>query len=110
MLKKFILFISLIIFSSLASLLFAEIIPIKKPIQTKEEEEKKLLVDVLKPLPKPTEKKEIKKKEEQSEKKVVLKKEYFQGIILPKKKPLIAGSKITVTEINQNITAKKISQ
>ena len=107
MLKKFILFISLIIFSSLASLLFAEIIPIKKPIQTKEEEEKKLLVDVLKPLPKPIEKKEIKKKEEQSEKKVVLKKEYFQGIILPKKKPLIAGSKITETVDKSKYYSKK---
>ena len=93
MLKKLIFFISLIVFFNLAHLSTAEIIPLKKPIQTKEEEKKKLLVDVLKPLPKPVEKKEIKKKEKQVEKKVVLKKEIAQGIILPKKKPLIAGSK-----------------
>ena len=93
MLKKLIFFISLIVFFNLAHLSTAEIIPLKKPIQTKEEVKKKLLVDVLKPLPKPVEKKEIKKKEKQVEKKVVLKKEIAQGIILPKKKPLIAGSK-----------------
>jgi len=93
MLKKLIFFISLIVFFNLAHLSIAEIIPLKKPIQTKEEEKKKLLVDVLKPLAKPVEKKEIKKKEKQVEKKVVLKKEIAQGIILPKKKPLIAGSK-----------------
>ena len=93
MLKKLIFLISLIVFFNLAHLSTAEIIPLKKPIQTKEEEKKKLLVDVLKPLPKPVEKKEIKKKEKQVEKKVVLKKEIAQGIILPKKKPLIAGSK-----------------
>ena len=93
MLKKLIFFINLIIFINLTSLLYAEIIPLRKPSQTKEEEEKKLLVDVLKPLPKPIEKKEIKKKEEQIEKKIVSKKEKNKSIILPKKKPLIAGSK-----------------
>lgn len=93
MLKKLIFFISLIVFFNLAHLSTAEIIPLKKPIQTKEEEKKKLLVDVLKPLPKPVKKKEIKKKEEQVEKKIVLKKKIAQGIILPKKKPLIARSK-----------------
>ena len=85
------------IFVNLTFLLYAEIIPLKKPIQTKEEEEKKLLFDILKPLPKPIEKKEIKKKEEQVEKKIVSKKKSAQGIILPKKKPLIAGSKTTDT-------------
>jgi len=93
MLKKLIFFINLIIFINLTSLLYAEIIPLRKPSQTKEEEEKKLLVDVLKPLPKPIEKKEIQKKEEQIEKKIVSKNENDKSIILPKKKPLIAGSK-----------------
>ena len=93
MLKKLIFFINLIIFINLTSLLYAEIIPLKKPSQTKEQEEKKLLVDVLKPLPKPIEKKEIQKKEEQIEKKIVSKNENDKSIILPKKKPLIAGSK-----------------
>ena len=36
----------------------AEIIPLKKPLQTKEETEKKLLIDILKPLPKPVKKNE----------------------------------------------------
>ena len=85
MLKKLIFFINLIIFINSTSLLYAEIIPLKKPSQTKEEEEKKLLVDVLKPLPKPIEKKEIQKKEEQIEKKIVSKNENNKSIILPKK-------------------------
>ena len=56
MLKKLTFFISLSILINLTFLLYAEIIPLKKPTQTKEEEEKKLLVDVLKPLPKPIKK------------------------------------------------------
>ncbi len=107
MLKKLIFFISLIIFFNLAHLSTAEIIPLKKPIQTKEEEEKKLLVDVLKPLPKPVEKKEIKKKEAQVEKKIVSKKEIAQGIILPKKKPLIARSKTIDTAKKSKYYNKK---
>ena len=85
MLNKFIFFISLIFLINLASILSAEIIPLKKPTQTKEEEEKKLLVDIIKPLPKPIEKKEIKKKEEQTEKNIVSKKESTLDVILPKK-------------------------
>ena len=57
MLKKFIFFISLFFFSSTAIFLFAEIIPLKKPLQTKEEKDQKLLIDVMKPLPKPVIKK-----------------------------------------------------
>ena len=69
----------------------SEIIPLKKPLQTKEQTEKKLLIDILRPLPKPL--KEIqteivkKKTDKNIEKKV--------GFIIPKKKPLIAGSKKT---------------
>ncbi len=89
MLKKFIFFISLIIFSNITLLLFAEIIPLKKPNQSKEEKEQKLLIDVLKPLPKPI----IKKNKEQPKKKIVSKKENNKSIILPIKKPLIVKSK-----------------
>ena len=89
MLKKIIFFISLIIFSNSTILLHADIIPLKKPLQSKEEKDQKLLIDILKPLPKPTTKKIIEKKPEN---KISSKKENFQGIILPKKKPLIAGS------------------
>ena len=67
----------------------ADVIPIKKPVQTKEETEKKLLIDILKPLPKPIKKTEVKQVEE----KKVIKKSLEIGLILPKKKPLIAGKK-----------------
>ena len=69
MFKKFLFFIGLIIFSNFVNLSSAEILPLKKPSQTKEEKEQKLLIDVLKPLPKPIinkaekeDKKEINKK------------------------------------------------
>jgi len=87
--KKFLFFI--VLFLSIVMLNFAksEIIPLKKPTQTKEETQKKLLTDVLKPLPKPIKKKKV----EVVEEKVVTKKEKKSSLILPKKKPLIAGSK-----------------
>ena len=66
----------------------SEIIPLKKPLQTKEETQKKLLGDVLKPIPKPVKKTEI----ETVKKKIVVKKEIQNVLILPKKKPLIVGS------------------
>ena len=72
---------------SICNFAISEIIPLKKPIQTKEETQKKLLIDVLKPLPKPVKKSEKKIVEE----KVIVKKEKKTGLILPKKKPLIAG-------------------
>ena len=76
----------------------AEIVPLKKPLQTKEEKEKKLLIDELKPLPKPVKKTETKPKKEKN----IVKKEKKSELILPKKKPLITGSKKT--------TKKKISK
>ena len=48
---------------------------------------------IFKPLPKPTTKKITPKEEKETEKKIVVKKELNLGIILPKKKPLIAGTK-----------------
>ena len=107
MLKKFIFFVSLIIFSNISYLLFADIIPLKKPTQSKEEKEKKLLIDVVKPLPKPINKKIIKKEKKQPQKKIVSKKENNQGIILPKKKPLIAGSKKKDTAKKSKYYSKK---
>ena len=66
----------------------AQILPIKKPELSTEETQKKLLVDVLKPLPKPIKKKEIEEKKE-----IIVKKVKEQsGLLLPKKKPIIAGS------------------
>ena len=99
MLKKFLfLFIvfQLIIINNFA---LSDIIPLKKPSQTKEETKKKLLIDVLKPLPKPikiTETQTKEKKEKNIEKKIVQKEVIKSKFILPKKKPLIAGSKKTV--------------
>ncbi len=86
--KKIIFFILLINLTGYASIATSEIVPLKKPIQTKEETQKKLLVDILKPLPKPIEQTEKKIVEE----KVIVKKENKSGFILPKKKPLIAGT------------------
>ena len=93
MFKKLIFFISLIILINLTNFTIAEIIPLKKPTQTKIEKEQKLLIDVLKPLPKPVPKKSIKKLDEKPTEKIVLKKNKKLDLILPKKKPLIAGSK-----------------
>ena len=88
MLKKFSFLIVLFAAITISNFALSEIIPIKKPSQTKEETEKKLLIDVLKPIKKPTEKIEEKVVEEN----VVVKKENKSALILPKKKPLIAGS------------------
>ena len=75
MFKKLLFFISLVIFTNSINLSLAEIIPLKKPSQTKEEKEQKLLIDVLKPLPKPIINKIIKKEEKKPKKNIVLKKE-----------------------------------
>ena len=93
MFKKFLLIIGLIVIFNQSVQTFAEIIPIKKPIQSIKEKEKKLLVDVLKPLQKPSTKKVIKNEQKQPDYKKVTKKKSNIGIILPKKKPLIAGVK-----------------
>ena len=60
MTKKFLFLIVLFQALSINSFAFSEIVPLKKPIQTKEETQKKLLIDVLRPLPKPIKKTEIK--------------------------------------------------
>ena len=62
MLKKLLFFIVLYcLYIASFKIASAEIIPLKKPLQTKEETEKKLLIDILKPLPKPIKKTETKK-------------------------------------------------
>ena len=86
--KKIIFFILIFNLIGYAGIASSGIVPLKKPTQTKEETEKKLLIDVLKPLPKPIEQTEKKVIEE----KVIVKKENKNGFILPKKKPLIAGT------------------
>ncbi len=93
MFKKFLIIIGLIVILNQSAQTFAEIIPIKKPVQSIKEKEKKLLVDVLRPLQKPSTKKLIKKEQKQPDSKKITKKKSNIGIILPKKKPLIAGVK-----------------
>ena len=98
MLKKFLfLFVvfQLIIINNFA---LSDIIPLKKPSQTQEETKKKLLTDILKPLPKPIKITEIEtkeKKEKTIEKKIIKKVDIKSKFILPKKKPLIAGTSKT---------------
>jgi soluble lytic murein transglycosylase len=88
MLKKLLFFILLFCLFSLNSIVSSEIIPLKKPLQSKELTKKKLLIDILRPLPKP-----IKKaKKVPVEKKVIVKKDKKNNSILPKKKPLIIGT------------------
>ena len=67
MLKKFLFLIILSLLANMNNIALSDIIPLKKPAQTKEETQKKLLIDVLKPLPKPIEKTEIKVAEEKVE-------------------------------------------
>ena len=86
--KKFFFFITLLNLVLINNLAISQILPLKKPVQSEEETQKKLLIDFLRPLPKPIKKVEPKK----IEKKIIVKKDNIDGIILPKKKPLIAGS------------------
>ena len=91
MLKKFSFFIVLFHLVFVINLVYADIIPLKKPLQSKKEEQKKLLSDTLIPVPKPIKETETKVTSEVEDKQ----KEKFTGLILPKKKPLIAGGKDT---------------
>ena len=87
MLKK------IIVLSSVVSLFFfninylsaeiATIIPLKKPILTGKEIEKKVSINILKPLKKP--------KNKINEKKIKVKVEEKFNFLIPKKKPVIAG-------------------
>ena len=107
MLKKLLFFVCIVIFSNLYNLALADVLPLKKPSQTKIEKEQKLLIDILKPLPKPITKKVIKEEKKQPEKKIASKKDKISGLILPKKKPLIAGSKKSDTAKKSKYYSKK---
>ncbi len=94
MLKKilFLCFtVTILIFSNN---LFAEInsvVPLKKPILSKEEIQKKISINILKPLKKPTKTKEIKIEEVIVKKELVLKEKKL-SFKIPKKKPSITGT------------------
>ncbi len=91
MLKKLIFFISFssLLFFNLTELYANEnnLVPLKKPTLTDQELKKKVLINILKPLPKPNKtKKKIKTAE------IIEKDDVKPKILIPKKKPLIAGS------------------
>ena len=75
MLKKllFYLYLTLILFGNIY-VASSEIVPLKKPIQSKEEKEQKLLIDTLKPLPKPISKENLDEKTKPNKTKEVAKK------------------------------------
>ena len=94
MLKKILFLgftVSILIFSNN---LFAEInsvVPLKKPVLSKEEIQKKISINIVKPLKKPTKTKEIKIEEVIVKKELVLKEKKL-SFKIPKKKPTIAGT------------------
>ncbi len=86
MLKKFIFFINLFFFSTITILFSNEIIPLKKPIQTKAEKDQKLLIDVMKPLPKPIPEKIVEEIKRKPEGEIKLKAKKDLGIIISEMK------------------------
>ena len=88
---------------SINSICLSDIIPPKKPFQSKQETQKKLLIDILRPLPKPIKQSETKK----IEKKIVVKKDKKNEYILPKKKPLISGSEISGSKKKTDVKISK---
>ncbi len=73
--------------------LFAEInsiVPLKKPVLSNEEIQRKISINILKPLKKPSKKKEVKIEELVVKKELVLKEKKLTFKI-PKKKPTVAG-------------------
>ena len=103
MFKKISFLIITLILINIVNLVSADIVPIKKPSQSEEEKEKKLMVDVLKPLPKPVIKDQIKK----IDKKIDPEIPKVAGMILPKKKPVIAGKKSLETVKKSKFYSKK---
>ncbi len=81
MTKKFLFFLFMFYLYGIFNYVSSDIIPLKKPILSKEQTQKKLLIDALRPLPKPIEE----NKEKKTEKKIIVKKNEKSGIILPKK-------------------------
>ncbi len=99
MFKKLIIIICLLLLSNIKySIVASEVnnlVPLKKPKLTTQELEKKVLINILKPLPKPISKKIEKKSTEFTEVETTK-----TRLILPKKKPLIAGTKTKITKSN----------
>ncbi len=94
MLKK-ILFLSftasILMFSNNLYAEINSVVPLKKPVLSKEEIQKKISINILKPLKKPSKTKEIKIEEVIVKKELVLKEKKL-SFKIPKKKPIIAGA------------------
>ena len=105
MVKKILFFIVLIKFLFIHNFTFADIVPLQKPSQTKEEAQKKLLIDYLKPLPKPIEKIEIKNVEEKKNSKKRKKK---ISLFYQKRNLLLLDPRKKIMLKYQNIIVKKI--
>ncbi len=97
MLKK-ILFLgftlSILIFSDNLSAEINSNVPLKKPVLSKEEIQKKISINILKPLKKPSKTKEVKIEEVIVKKELVLKEKKL-SFKIPKKKPTVAGVSTT---------------
>ena len=99
-----------------------KILPLKKPILSKEIIEKKITQNIIKPKKKPKKKilskkkltpqekpkKKILKEEKTKPKKKIVAEKNKGGLILPRKKPLVVEKKISKAKKNQNIIEKKI--
>ncbi len=94
MLKKILFLgftVSILIFSNNLFAQINSVVPLKKPVLSKEEIQKKISINILKPLKKPTKTKEIKIEEVIVKKELVLKEKKL-SFKIPKKKPTIAGT------------------
>ena len=104
MLRKLILFIWMIFFVTINHHIVASneniLLPLKKPKLSNQELKKKVLINILKPLPKPTNKKIPVKK-------VVIEEPKKPKFILPKKKPLIAGNSQKLKKEKSKFYSKK---
>ena len=106
MFKKLIIFICLFLLGDInRTVVYSEqknFVPLKKPQLTKQELKKKVLINILKPLAKPS-----LKSEEDQLLEVVSEKTIKPKLLLPKKKPLIAGTNIKSKIIKSKFYNKK---
>ena len=106
MFKKLFIIICLISFininQNVVALEKSKIIPLKKPKLTEQELKQKVLINILKPLPKP-----LLENKETPLIEVAIEKENKHRILLPKKKPLITGTNTKVKITKSKFYSKK---
>ncbi len=94
MLRKILIVVFIVSILMFSNNLLAEInsvVPLKKPVLSKEEIQKKISINILKPLKKPSKTKEVKIEEVIVKKELVLKEKKL-SFKIPKKKPTVAGA------------------